>query len=101
MTLQLAAGRRDGVRPQVVVAAIATAASIPGSAIGRIDINDAMTFVDVRQECADDVMALPRLSLGGRNVTAQPAGTRSRPRVARSPGRPDRPSFRKGPRRGK
>lgn len=74
VTLRLGAGRRDQLRPQVVVAAIAGAASIPGSAIGRIEIGEFSSFVDVQQSVVDDVLALPRISLSGKNVTAEVAG---------------------------
>ncbi len=55
--LALDAGSADGVRPNMVVSAIARTADIPGRALGKILINDRSTFVDVPQEFVERVLA--------------------------------------------
>ena len=53
----LDAGSADGVRPNMVVSAIARTADIPGRALGKILINDRTTLVDVPQEFVERVLA--------------------------------------------
>ena len=53
----LDAGRDVGVRPNMVVSAIARTADIPGRALGKILIDDARTLVDVPEQFVDRVLA--------------------------------------------
>ena len=55
--LALDAGAADGVRPNMVVSAIARTADIPGRALGKILINDRTTLVDVPEEFVERVLA--------------------------------------------
>jgi ATP-dependent RNA helicase DeaD len=55
--LRLNVGRAHGLRPGDVVGAIAGASGIPGRAIGAIDIHSDQTFVDVKDEHVDRVLA--------------------------------------------
>jgi ATP-dependent RNA helicase DeaD len=54
--LKMRKGKLHGVRPNDVVGTIAFHAEIPGSAIGKIRIEDNFTFVDVPEVLLDKVM---------------------------------------------
>ena len=71
--VSLAAGRRNGVRPNHVVATVARLSGIPGNALGRITITDNTTFVDVPEEHADRVLASGPYQFGKRRAEAQRA----------------------------
>jgi ATP-dependent RNA helicase DeaD len=64
--LFLSAGRRNAVTPSMVVAALANSSGIDGRDIGRIEVHDRNTFVDVRQEVAHAVLAVEQLAMGNR-----------------------------------
>ncbi len=55
--LALDAGAADGVRPNMVVSAIARTADIPGRSLGKILIQDRTTLVDVPGEFVERVLA--------------------------------------------
>jgi ATP-dependent RNA helicase DeaD len=55
--LNLGAGRKDGIRPNDIVGAIAFHADIPGSAIGKIRIQEDNSWVDVPEQYVDQVLA--------------------------------------------
>ena len=54
--LLIDAGKEDGVRPADVVGTLAASSGIPGRAIGAIDIQPSMTYVDVKDEHVDRLM---------------------------------------------
>jgi ATP-dependent RNA helicase DeaD len=54
--LKMRKGKLHGVRPNDVVGTIAFFAEIPGSSIGKIRIEDTLTFVDVPELLLDKVM---------------------------------------------
>jgi DbpA RNA binding domain. len=54
--LSLERGRMHGVRPGEVVGTIASCANIPGSAIGKIFIEDQQTLLDVQEEYISRVL---------------------------------------------
>ena len=54
--LSLERGRNHGVRPGEVVGTIASCANIPGSAIGKIVIQDQQTILDVQEEYVSRVL---------------------------------------------
>ncbi len=54
--LKLSKGKEHGVRPNDVVGTIAFQADIPGSTIGKIRIEDKVTFVDVPEQYLEKVM---------------------------------------------
>jgi ATP-dependent RNA helicase DeaD len=65
-------GRSAGLRPSDLVGAIANEASVPGSAIGVIEIADRSALVEVPAEAADAVIdALRRTKLRGRRVVVR------------------------------
>ncbi|MEL7636379.1 MAG: DEAD/DEAH box helicase [Anaerolineaceae bacterium] len=55
--LELALGKVDGLRPSDVVASIAGTAGIPGSALGRIYIQNHRTTVDVSDQFMDKIVS--------------------------------------------
>jgi ATP-dependent RNA helicase DeaD len=54
--LKLNKGREQGVRPNEIVGTIAFHANIPGSAIGKIRIEDKHTFVDIPEDLVEQVL---------------------------------------------
>ncbi len=69
VTLQIAGGRKEKIRAGDVLGALTKDVGLPGSAIGRIDVNDFSTYVAVQRERADE--ALRGLNAGkvkGRSV---------------------------------
>ncbi|HPC05416.1 MAG TPA: DEAD/DEAH box helicase [Anaerolineaceae bacterium] len=60
LRLQLNIGRQQGIKPGEIVGVIAKRADIPGSAIGKIRIQDNHTFVDVPEEMVQHVIARTR-----------------------------------------
>jgi ATP-independent RNA helicase DbpA len=69
VTLQIAGGRKEKIRAGDVLGALTKDLGLPGSAIGRIDVNDFSTYVAVQREWADK--ALRGLNAGkvkGRSV---------------------------------
>jgi ATP-dependent RNA helicase DeaD len=65
-------GRSAGLRPSDLVGAIANEASVPGSAIGVIEIADRSALVEVPAEAAELVIdALRRTKLRGRRVAVR------------------------------
>ena len=70
--LHLAVGRRDNVRAGDVVGAILNAAGLPKEHVGRVDIRDNFTLVEVRAESAEHARrGLTGVTLKGRQVTAR------------------------------
>ena len=57
MRLSINKGRKHGIRPNDIVGAIARHADIPGSAIGKIHIEDKHSLVDVPEELVTQVLA--------------------------------------------
>ncbi len=82
--LVLAVGRRDGVAPGDIVGAIANEARIPGRVIGRIQIDEQQSTVDVPADVAEQVLrALEHTRLRGKLVRPSRAdGLRSRGRFS-------------------
>ena len=64
--LSIDAGYDAGVRPGQVVSAIARTADIPGKALGKIDIQDHNTFVDVPETFVPQVLAQSDFRFGKR-----------------------------------
>ena len=55
--LSLSRGRADGIRVNEIVGVIANYADIPGKSIGRINILEKQTLVDVSEQFAGKVLA--------------------------------------------
>jgi ATP-dependent RNA helicase DeaD len=71
--LFVSAGRQDGVRPSDVVGALVNGVGIAKEAIGRVDIRDSFTLVDMRADEADRAAkGLNGATLRGRRVSARP-----------------------------
>ncbi|MBE3556336.1 MAG: DEAD/DEAH box helicase [Firmicutes bacterium] len=67
-------GRQDGIGPGDVVGAIANEAGIPGRLIGRIDLYDNFTFVEVPAEYESTVIdAMSTATIRGKEVNMEPA----------------------------
>ncbi|MET0395934.1 MAG: DEAD/DEAH box helicase, partial [Longimicrobiaceae bacterium] len=84
--LYVGVGSRDGIRPGDLVGAIAGEANIPGSAVGRIEIRDTFSIVEVQADAAEKVIrAVNGTTIKGRSVRVDydRAGDR-----ARKPGGP-------------
>jgi len=65
-------GRDAGVRPQDLVGAITGESGIPGSRIGKIQIGDQFTLVEVGREVVDEVItSLHGARIKGRRVTVR------------------------------
>ena len=98
-------GEKDGVRPQELVAAVTTASGIPGSQIGKVEVRDNHSLVEVASAVAELVAGkLTGSVVRGRRVQARVDSPReSRPDRGgpprSGPPRGDRPD-RGGPPRG-
>lgn len=69
--LFVSVGKKDGVGPGDVLGAVAGEAHIEGSRVGRIDIRDSYSLVEVDREVAERVIeALNGVSVKGRSVRA-------------------------------
>jgi ATP-dependent RNA helicase DeaD len=55
--LSLDKGRQHGIRPNDIVGAIAAHADIPGRVIGKIHIQDRMSYVDIPEEIVGQVLS--------------------------------------------
>jgi ATP-dependent RNA helicase DeaD len=76
-------GERDGVRAGDLVGAIAGTAGIPGSAVGRVEIRDTHSLVEIVGEDAEAVATkMTGISIKGRRVVAR----LERERPPREPG---------------
>jgi ATP-dependent RNA helicase DeaD len=68
--LSLSTGKADGVRVNHVVGTLAHFADIPGNAIGRIDIEEQHTYVDVPEQFVRQVLAKTKnYKIGRQSVT--------------------------------
>jgi len=54
--LKISKGKSSGIRPNDIVGTIAHHANIPGFSIGKIRIEDKVTFVDIPEDLIDQVM---------------------------------------------
>jgi ATP-dependent RNA helicase DeaD len=92
--LFLSVGERDGVRPGDLLGAVAGESGIEGNHVGKIDIHDTYTLIDVDTSVAERVVkAVNGITIRGRSVRAdfdrgsrsaagrRPAGGRSRDRT--------------------
>ncbi len=96
-------GSRDDVRPADLVGTLAGEAGIPGTSIGKIEIRDSFSIVEVQAHVADKVIgAVNGTTIKGRSArvdydrggparrpTARPGGTRRTSRPPPGPGRGD------------
>ncbi|MBV9774977.1 MAG: DbpA RNA binding domain-containing protein, partial [Gemmatimonadetes bacterium] len=94
--LYVGVGSRDGIRPGDIVGAIAGEADIPGASVGKIEIRDTFSIVEVQADAADRVIrAVNGTSIKGRSVRVDYDRAADR---TRKPGGPPRREG--GPRSG-
>lgn len=90
--LFISVGQRDNVRPGDLVAAIAGEAGVSGDQIGRIDVRDTFSIVEVPGEAGDRVIrALNGTTLRGRSVRVDYDRKRTGGAGGREGGRPAGP----------
>ncbi|RGZ00109.1 DEAD/DEAH box helicase [Clostridium sp. AM58-1XD] len=67
-------GKSQNIRPGDILGAVAGESGMPGSLIGSIDMFDNYTFVDVPEDCADEVLrAMKHAKIRGKNVRMEMA----------------------------
>jgi hypothetical protein len=72
-------GRKDKISVSNIVKAIASGAQIPGSRIGKIDVHDSFTFVEVPAGLADMVIhSLDDMMMMGRRISVKQAKARNK-----------------------
>lgn len=70
--IQLNVGKRDHVRPADVLGAILNGVGLPKDHVGRIDIKDGLSTVEIRLEDLKQALAaLPGLAIRGRPIAAR------------------------------
>jgi ATP-dependent RNA helicase DeaD len=114
-TLFVNLGEKDGVRPQELVAAVTSSAGIPGSQIGKVEVRDTHSLVEIAASMAELVAGkLTGSIVRGRRVQARvdqpredrptrsgpPRGDRSGPGAGSRGDRPARPGAPRGAPRG-
>ncbi|MBA3656105.1 MAG: DbpA RNA binding domain-containing protein [Gemmatimonadaceae bacterium] len=100
-TIFMTIGTLDGVRAGDIVGAIAGEVGIPGSSIGRVEIKDKHSLVEIESGKAQDVIKkMNGLQIRGRKLAVREE--RERPPRSAGAGAPrgDRPPRRDGPPRG-
>jgi len=71
-------GRKDKISVSNIVKTIAAGARIPGSRIGKIDVHDSFTFVEVPADLADMVIhSLDDMMMMGRRISVKQARARN------------------------
>ncbi len=62
-------GKTHNVRPGDILGAIAGESGMPGKLVGSIDMYDKYTFVEVPEDCADEVLeAMKHARIKGKNI---------------------------------
>ena len=85
ITLKFSVGRKDGVQPGNIVAAIIEETGLNGKAIGRIDVRKEFTLVDVEAGKADSVLnSMQRSHIRGVEVMVEIDSAPKRKKNARS-----------------
>jgi ATP-dependent RNA helicase DeaD len=94
-------GEKDGIRAQEIIAAVMSEAGIPGSQVGKVEVRDTHSIVEVAASVAELVVEkITGSSVRGRRVQARldaPRGERperSGPPARGGAGRPARPGER-------
>jgi ATP-dependent RNA helicase DeaD len=90
VTLQLAVGKRDGIRPADVVGSIANEANVPGRDIGPIEIREESTLVGIPARYVDQVIdKVGKKRFRGRALSVRVTNAQD--------ARPARPAYAKKP----
>ncbi len=100
--LFVSAGERDGLGPGDILGAVASESGVDGKRVGRIDVRESHTLVEVREEDAKKVIAaLNGTTLGGRAVRVDydrgKEHRRGGPGARGGPGRSAGPGQGRGP----
>lgn len=86
-------GRNVNLTPKIMIDEISEMVGIPGNSIGKIDIFENFTFIEVPEEAAPFVYEALRYSrLNGARVNLEPAKPRPKRDRSASPARPSRPT---------
>ncbi len=87
-------GEKDGIRAQEIVTAITTEAGIPGSQVGKVEVRDTHSLVEVASSVAELVAGkITGSTVRGRRVQARLDTPREeRPERSAAPFRGDRPA---------
>ncbi len=94
-------GGRDRVRPGTLVGVIAGETDLPGHVVGRINMRDSVSFIQVRTEHVSAILtALKNVRFGRRVVSARLAHPGGPPRRKKRKGKPSGRGKRKGAKRG-
>ena len=71
------AGRKQKISKANILGAVAGETGISGKLIGKIEVNDTFTFVDVPGEYVQDIQkALSDVKIKGKRIRIEPAGKR-------------------------
>lgn len=72
-------GRNANIKPQDLIREISDSVGIPGKAVGRIDIFESFTFVEVPEDVAPFVYeALRQTRINGKRINLEPAKPRNK-----------------------
>src|SRR5262249_53858061 len=94
-TFRIEVGHDHGVKPGNIVGAIANEAGLDAKHIGRVDIRDDHSFVDLPDGMPSDVFKhLKKVWVSGQQLRITRGGEDAEPRAAH---RPSRPPSRKPP----
>src|SRR5688500_11350437 len=91
VTLSMAVGRANGIRPADIVGSIANEADIPGREIGPIDIQEDITYVGIPQRFVEVVLEkVGKAKFRGRSLNLRIAQPGAQPTRRSAPPRADR-----------
>ena len=67
-------GKEQNVKTADILGAVAGESGIPGRMIGSIDMYDRYTFVEVPEDCADEILeCMKQVRIRGKNVKVEKA----------------------------
>ena len=90
--LFVTAGQRDEIGPGELLGAITNGSTVPGNRVGRIDVRESHSLVEVYESDAKTVIAaLNGTTLGGRSLRVDYDRAKDRRPQGRQAGRPGRP----------
>ena len=74
-TLFFNVGKEQKLKSGDILGAVAGESGIPGKLVGSIDMYDKYTFVEVPEDCADEVLeSMRHVKIRGKNVKVERAG---------------------------
>lgn len=72
--LHLSLGRRQGIKVKDIIGAVVSLCGVPATSIGKIDIMETFSYIEVPSELAADVLStLDGAAIKGKTVYVQPA----------------------------